>query len=319
MDKKVSIIGTGNVGSALGQRIGQMGFADVVLLDIIDDMPQGKAIDMMHSHPIVGSNSKIVGTNGYEETANSDLVVMVARSKPLGAPGGPKVSGGRTRLLRENMEMLKGITEQVIKYSPDCIIIVVTNPVDAMAWAVRQFSGFSKNRIMGLSGMLDTARFRAMLAAELDVSAEDISACILGEHGGNMVPVTRLTRVGVVPVKELLSKEKLDEIVERAKNGAGEVVKMLKTATPYYAPAMAIAEMAEAVILDKKRTLPVSAYLEGEYGVNGIFLGTPAVIGAGGVERVLEIKLTPEEDALMKASAQAVQELVDALEELLKS
>jgi len=314
MRKKVSIIGTGNVGSALGQRIGQMGFADIVLLDIIDGMPQGKAIDMMHSHPIVGSNSKIVGTNGYEKTANSDLVVMVARSKPLDSPGGPKVSGGRTRLLRENMEMLKGITEQVIKYSPDCIIIVVTNPVDAMAWAVRQFSGFPKNRIMGLSGMLDTARFRAMLAAELDVSSEDISACILGEHGENMVPVTRLTRVGVVPIKELLPKEKLDEIVERAKHGAGEVVKMLKTATPYYAPAMAIAEMAEAVILDKKRILPVSAYLEGEYGIDGIFIDVPAKIGAGGVEQVYEVMLTPEESACVQKSVQSVQEQVNMMQ-----
>jgi malate dehydrogenase len=314
MRKKVSIIGTGNVGSALGQRIGQRGFADVVLLDIIEGMPQGKAIDMMHSHPIVGSRSKIIGTNGYEETAKSDLVVMVARSQPLGAPGGPKVNGGRTRLLRENLEMIKGITEQVIKYSPHCIIIVVTNPVDAMAWAVRQFSGFSKNRVMGLSGMLDTARFRAMLAAELDVSIEDVSACILGEHGENMVPVTRLTRVGVVPVKELLTKEKLDEIVERAKHGAGEVVKKLKTATPYYAPAMAIAEMAESILLDKKRILPVSAYLEGEYGINGIFIDVPAKIGAGGVEQVYEVKLTPDESACVKKSAQSVQEQVNMIQ-----
>jgi malate dehydrogenase len=291
-----------------------MGFADVVLLDIIEGMPQGKAIDMMHSHPIVGSHAKIVGTNGYQETANSDLVIMVARSQPLGAPGGPKVSGGRTRLLRENLEMIKGITEQAIQFSPDCVIIVVTNPVDAMAWAVRQFSGFSKNRIMGLSGMLDTARFRAMLAAELDVSAEDISACILGEHGENMVPVTRLTRVGVVPIKELFSKEKLDEIVERTKHGAGEVVKMLKTATPYYAPAMAIAEMAEAVILDKKRILPVSAYLEGEYGINDIFIDVPAKIGANGVEQVYEVKLTPEESACVKKSAHSVQEQVDMMQ-----
>jgi len=313
MRKKVSIIGTGNVGSALGQRIGQMGFADVVLLDIIDGMPQGKAIDMMHSHPIVGSHAKIVGTNGYEETANSDLVVMVARSQPLGTPGGPKVNGGRSRLLRENMEMLKGITEQAIKYSPDCVIIVVTNPVDAMARAVLHYSGFAKNRIMGLSGMLDTARFRAMLAAELNVSAEDISACILGEHGPNMVPITRLTRVGVVPVKELLSKEKMDEMVERAKHGAGEVVKMLKTATPYYAPAMAIAEMAQSVILDKKRILPVSAYLEGEYGISGIFIDVPAKIGAAGVERIYEVMLTPEEEAQVKKSAQSVQEQVNLM------
>lgn len=310
MRKKVSIIGTGNVGSALGQRIGQMGFADVVLLDIIEGMPQGKAIDMMHSHPIVGSNSKIIGTNGYEETANSDLIVMVARAKPLGTPGGPKVSGGRTRLLGENLKMIKDITEKAIKYSPDCIAIVVTNPVDAMAKAVHHFSGFPKNRIMGLSGMLDTARFRAMLAAELDVSAEDISTCILGEHGANMVPITRLTRIGVVPVKELLSKEKMDELVQRAKNGAGEVVKMLKTATPYYAPAMAIAEMAESVILDKKRILPVSAYLEGEYGVNGIFMDVPTKIGAGGVEKIYEVKLTPEESTCVAKSAQAVQEQV---------
>ena len=313
MRKKVSIIGTGNVGSALGQRIGQMGFADVVLLDIIEGMPQGKAVDMMHSHPIVGSHAKIIGTNGYEETANSDLVVMVARSKPLGTPGGPKVNGGRSRLLRENLEMIKGITEKAIKYSPDCVIIVVTNPVDAMARAVLHFSGFSRSRIMGLSGMLDTARFRAILAAELNVSVEDVSACIMGEHGPNMVPITRLTRIGVVPVKELLSKEKLDEIVERTKIAAGEVVKKLKTATPYYAPAMAIAEMAESIILDKKRILPVSAYLEGEYGMNGIFIDVPAKIGAGGVEHVYEVMLTPEEQAQLKKSAHSVQEQVNLM------
>jgi len=313
MRKKVSIIGTGNVGSALGQRIGQRGFVDIVLLDIIEGMPQGKAIDMMHSHPIVGSRAKIVGTNRYEETANSDLVIIVARAKPLGAPGGPQVSGGRSRLLSENLEMIKGITEQAINHSPDCVVIVVTNPVDAMARAVLHFSGFSKNRIMGLSGMLDTARFRAMLAAELDVSVEDVSTCILGEHGPNMVPITRLTRVGVVPVKELLSKEKMDEMVERAKHGAGEVVKMLKTATPYYAPAMAIAEMAECIILDKKRILPVSAYLEGEYGINGIFIDVPAKIGAGGVEQVYEVMLTPEEQAQLKKSAQSVQEQVNMM------
>jgi malate dehydrogenase len=313
MKKKISIIGTGNVGSALGQRLGQMGFADVVLLDIIEGMPQGKAIDMMHSHPIVGSNATIVGTNGYEETANSDLVIIVARSKPLGGAGGPQVSGGRSRLLLENMEMLKGITERVIKYSPDCVIIVVTNPVDAMARAVLHFSKISKNRIMGLSGMLDTARFRAILAAELNVSAEDISACILGEHGPNMVPMTRLTRVGVVPVEELLSREKLDEIVERTKRAAGEVVEMLKTATPYYAPAIAIAAMAESIILDKKRILPVSAYLEGEYGMSGIFIDVPAKIGAGGVEHIYELMLTPEEQAQLKKSAHSVRDQVNMM------
>jgi len=313
MKNKISIIGTGNVGSALGQRLGQMGFADVVLLDIIEGMPQGKAIDMMHSHPIVGSNATIVGTNGYEETANSDLVIIVARSKPLGGAGGPQVSGGRSRLLLENMEMLKGITERVIKYSPDCVIIVVTNPVDAMAWAVLHFSKISKNRIMGLSGMLDTARFRAILADELNVSAEDITACILGEHGPNMVPITRLTRVGVVPVEELLSKEKLHEIVERTKSAAGEVVEMLKTATPYYAPAMAIAAMAESIILDKKRMVPVSAYLEGEYGMSGIFINVPAKIGAGGVEHIYELMLTPEEQAQLKKSAHSVQDQVNMM------
>ena len=313
MRKKVSIVGTGNVGSALGQRIGQLDFADVVLLDIIEGMPQGKAIDMMHSHPIVGSHAKIIGTNGYEETANSDLVVIVARSKPLGTPGGPQASGGRNRLLRENLAMIKGITEQVVKHSPDCVIIVVTNPVDAMAWAVRHFTGFSKNRVMGLSGMLDTARFRAILAAELDVSVEDVSACILGEHGPNMVPITRLTRIGVVPVKELLSKDRLDEIVERTKIAAGEVVKKLKTVTPYYAPAMAIAEMAESIILDKKRILPVSAYLEGEYDMNGIFIDVPAKIGAGGVEHVYEVMLTPEEQSQLNKSAQSVREQVNLM------
>ncbi len=313
MRKKVSVVGTGNVGSALGQRIGQLDFADVVLLDTIEGMPQGKAIDMMHSHPIVGSHAKIIGTNGYEETANSDLVVIVARSKPLGTSGGPQASGGRNRLLRENLAMIKGITEQVVKHSPDCVIIVVTNPVDAMAWAVRHFTGFSKNRVMGLSGMLDTARFRAILAAELDVSVEDVSACILGEHGPNMVPITRLTRIGVVPVKELLSKDRLDEIVERTKIAAGEVVKKLKTVTPYYAPAMAIAEMAESIILDKKRILPVSAYLEGEYDMNGIFIDVPAKIGAGGVEHVYEVMLTPEEQSQLNKSAQSVREQVNLM------
>jgi malate dehydrogenase len=310
MGKKISVIGTGNVGSALGQRLGQMGFADVVLVDIIAGMPQGKAIDMMHSHPIVGSNAKIVGTNGYEETANSDLVIMVARSKPLGGVGGAQVSGGRNRLLLENMKMIKGITEQAIKYSPDCVIIVVTNPVDAIARAVLHFSEFARNRIMGLSGGLDTARYRAMIAAEMNVAAQDIRACIIGAHGETMIPVPRLTTVGGVPITELLSVETVDTIVARARHGAGEVVKLLKTATPYYAPAMAIAEMAEGIILDKKRVMPVSAYLEGEFGVHDVFIDVPAKIGKNGVEQVMEFALTPEESEGFKQSAQSIKDNV---------
>jgi malate dehydrogenase len=310
MGKKISVIGTGNVGSALGQRLGQMGFADVVLVDIIAGMPQGKAIDMMHSHPIVGSNAKIVGTNGYEETANSDLVIMVARSKPLGGVGGAQVSGGRNRLLLENMKMIKGITEQAIKYSPDCVIIVVTNPVDAIARAVLHFSGFARNRVMGLSGGLDTARYRAMIAAEMNVAAQDIRACIIGAHGETMIPVPRLTTVGGVPITELLSVETVDAIVARARHGAGEVVKLLKTATPYYAPAMAIAEMAEGIILDKKRVMPVSAYLEGEFGVHDVFIDVPAKIGKNGVEQVMEFALTPEESEGFKQSAQSIKDNV---------
>ncbi|MBT3363762.1 MAG: malate dehydrogenase [Chloroflexi bacterium] len=310
MRKKISVIGTGNVGSALGQRLGQMGFADVILVDIIEGMPQGKAIDMMHSHPIVGSNAKIVGTNGYEETANSDLVIMVARSKPLGGAGGAQVSGGRNRLLLENMEMLKGITERAIKHSPDCIIIVVTNPVDAMARAVLHFSRFAKNCIMGLSGGLDTARYRAMIADEMNVSAQDIRACIIGAHGETMIPIPRMTTIGGVPITELLSADKVDAIVARARHGAGEVVKLLKTATPYYAPAMAIAEMAEAVILDKKRVMPVSAYLEGEFGASDVFIDVPAKIGASGIEQVMQFNLSPTESEAFKQSAQSIKDNV---------
>ncbi|MFC1978724.1 malate dehydrogenase [Chloroflexota bacterium] len=307
MSNKVSVIGTGNVGATCAQRVAQGDYADVVLLDIVNGMPQGKAIDMMHSHPIVGSTSSIIGTNKYEDTAGSDVVVITSGSTR-------KPGMDRRDLAFTNAEVIKSVVPQVLEHSPYCVMIMVTNPLDAMAYLALKLSKLPKNRVMGMSGVLDTARFRAIIAAELDVSVEDVSACILGAHGDTMAPIPRLTTVGCVPITELLSKEKIDVLVDSSIHSGAEIVGLLKNGSAFYAPGVSAAQMAEAVVLDSKRILPVAAYLEGEFGLSGIYLGVPAKVGAGGVEQILEFELTADEKAALEKSAQSVRDLITDLD-----
>jgi len=306
MRNKVTVVGAGNVGATCAQRIVEGGYADVVMVDIIEGLPQGKALDIFESAPILASDSRIIGTNGYEETADSDIVVITS-----GLPRKPGMS--RDDLLLANMEIIKGVTESVVRYSPNCIIIVVTNPLDAMSQLALHVSKFPRKRVMGQSGILDTTRFRTFLAMELDVSVEDVFACVLGGHGDTMVAMPRLATVGGIPITELLSKEKIDAIVERTVKGGGEIVSLLKTGSAYYAPSAAVAQMVDAIVFDKKKILPCAAYLDGEYGIKGVFVGVPAKLGANGIEQIIELKLTPEEDAALKKSADAVRELIDIM------
>lgn len=306
MRKKVTVVGAGNVGASCAQRIAERGYADVVLVDIIEGLPQGKALDMLESGPVVSSDGRLIGSNSYEDTADSDIVVITS-----GVPRKPGMS--RDDLLFTNMEIVKGVTESVVKYSPNCIIIVVTNPLDAMAQLAFHVSKFPKNRVMGMSGILDTTRFRTFLAMELDVSVEDVFACVLGGHGDSMVPIPRLSTVGGVPITDILPPDTIERIVTRTVKGGGEIVSLLKAGSAYYAPSAAVAQMVDSILLDKKRILPCAVYLDGEYGVKGVFLSVPMKLGANGVEQIIEIKLTTEEDAALKKSAEAVRELVNIM------
>ncbi len=306
MRSKVTVVGAGNVGATTAQRIHQLGYADVVLVDVVEDLPQGKSLDMLESAPVTGTDAKITGSNGYEETAGSDVVVITA-----GIARRPGMS--RDDLLLTNMRITSSVTEQVVKFSPDCIIIPVTNPLDAMVQNVFEASGFPRNRVFGMAGVLDTARFRTFIAEELNVSVEDVQAFVLGGHGDDMVPLTRFTNVAGIPISELMAEEKIDQLVRRTRGGGGEIVELLKEGSAYYAPSAAITQMVEAVLLDKKRVLPACAYLEGEFGINGLCVGVPVKLGAGGMEQVMEIKLTPDEQTALQASAASVQELVDVM------
>ena len=306
MRNKVTVVGAGNVGATCAQRIAERGYADVVLVDIIEGMPQGKALDMLESGPVVTSDARLIGSNSYEETANSDIAVITS-----GVPRKPGMS--RDDLLLTNMEIVKGVAEGVVKHSPNCIIIVVTNPLDAMAQLALHVSKFPKNRVIGMSGILDTTRFRTFLAMELDVSVEDVFACVLGGHGDSMVPLPRLSTVGGLPITEILPQETIDRIVERTVKGGGEIVSLLKAGSAYYAPSAAVAQMVDSIILDKKRILPCAVHLDGEYGIKGVFLSVPVKLGANGVEQIVEIKLTSEEDAALKKSAEAVRELINVM------
>jgi malate dehydrogenase len=306
MRRKVTVVGAGNVGATCAQRIAEQGYADVVLVDIIEGLPQGKALDMLESGPVVSSDARLIGTNSYEETADSDIAVITS-----GVPRKPGMS--RDDLLLTNMEIVKGVTESVVRYSPDCIIIVVTNPLDAMAQLALHVSRFPKERVVGMSGILDTTRFRTFLAMELDVSVEDVFACVLGGHGDSMVPLARLSTVGGVPITDILPPQTVERIVERTVKGGGEIVSLLKAGSAYYAPSAAVAQMVESIILDRKRILPCAVYLQGEYGIEGVFLSVPVKLGWGGVEQIIEIKLTPEEDTALKRSAEAVRELIQVM------
>jgi len=302
MRSKITVVGAGNVGATCAQRLAERGYADVVLVDIIEGMPQGKALDMLQSGPIIGFDSNLTGTNGYEDSAGSDIAVITS-----GVPRKPGMS--RDDLVLTNMKIVQGVTEQLVKHSPDCIIIVVANPLDAMAQLALKVSGFPRHRVMGMSGILDTGRFRTFLATELDVSVEDVAAYVLGGHGDTMIPLIRMATVGGIPISEMLPKDKIDQIVERTVKGGAEIVGLLKTGSAYYAPSAGVVQMIDSIVLDKKRILPCAVCLQGEYGIDGIFVGVPAKLGKNGVEQVIEIKLTPEEQEALKKSAAAVKEL----------
>src|SRR5437867_2350798 len=306
MRKKVTIVGSGNVGATAAQRIVDKELADVVLIDIIEGVPQGKGLDLLQSGPIEGYDSHILGTNDYRDTANSDIVVITA-----GLPRKPGMS--RDDLLVKNYEIVKGVTEQVVRHSPHSILIVVSNPLDAMVQTAFKISGFPKNRVIGMAGVLDSARFRTFIAMELNVSVENIHAIVLGGQGDTMVPLPRYSTVAGIPITELLPRARIDELVQRTANGGAEIVALLKTGSAYYAPAASAVEMVEAILKDKKKILPCAAYLDGQYGVKGLYVGVPVKLGRAGVEQVIEITLTPEEQVAFDKSAAAVRELVDKL------
>jgi malate dehydrogenase len=299
-------VGAGNVGANCALRIAEKELADVVMVDVVDGVPQGKGLDLYQSGPVQGYDCVITGANDYEPTASSDLVIITA-----GFPRKPGMS--RDDLLLANYDVVKAATEQVVKYSPNSIIIVVTNPLDAMAQAAFWVSKFSKNRVIGMAGVLDSARFRTFIAAELKVSVENVTGVVMGGHGDTMVPLVRLSNVSGIPLTELMSQATIDAIVDRTRNGGAEIVKYLKTGSAYYAPSAAAVEMAESILRDKKKVLPCAAYLEGEYGINGLFVGVPVKLGARGIEQIYEIKLNADEQGMLQKSAAAVQALVDVL------
>ncbi len=308
MRKKVTVVGAGNVGANCALRIADKELADVVLLDIADGIPQGKGLDILQSGPVQGYDVSIKGTTDYADTAGSDIVVITA-----GIARKPGMS--RDDLLAINNDVVKAAAESAIKYSPNAILILVTNPLDVMCWAAWNATGLPKNRVIGMAGVLDTARFKTFLAEALGVSVENISALVLGGHGDTMVPITRLTNVSGIPLSELLDQSTIDAIVTRTQNGGAEIVKYLKTGSAYYAPSAATVEMVESILKDKKKVLPCAALLEGEYGINGIFFGVPVKLGAQGIEKVYEVQLTDEEKAAMAKSAASVQEMVDVLKQ----
>ena len=306
MRKKVTVIGAGNVGANCALRIADKELADVVLLDIAEGIPQGKGLDIAQSGPVQGYDVSIVGTNDYADTANSDIVVITA-----GIARRPGMS--RDDLLAINNDVVRSAAVSAIQHSPNAILILVTNPLDVMCWAAWQATGLPKNRVIGMAGVLDTARFKTFLGEALDVSVENISALVLGGHGDTMVPITRLTNVSGIPLSELLPAETIDAIVTRTQNGGAEIVKHLQTGSAYYAPSAATVEMVESILKDKKKVLPCCALLEGEYGINGLFFGVPVKLGASGIEKVYEVQLNDTEKAAMAKSAGAVQEMVDVL------
>jgi len=301
--RKVTVIGAGNVGATTAQRIVETGLADVVLVDIVEGLPQGKALDLAEAAPVVGYDVKITGTNDYADTAGSKIVVVTS-----GLARQPGMS--RDDLMAKNAGIVDSVVRQAAAASPNAIIIVVTNPLDAMCHVAMQASGFPRERVIGMAGVLDSARFRHFIAAELDVSVRDVRAFVLGGHGDTMVPLPRYSTVGGVPITELLSAERIAALVDRTRNGGAEVVALLKTGSAYYAPAASVVEMTESILLDRRRILPCAAYLQGEYGYDGLFVGVPVILGDGGMEKVIEITLTDDEKAALDHSAAAVRELV---------
>jgi malate dehydrogenase len=306
MRKKVSIIGAGNVGSTAAHWLMAKELADVVMIDVVEGVPQGKALDLQQALPIERSDVRITGSNDYADTANSDVVIITA-----GIARKPGMS--RDDLLQTNYKIMTDVVKNVVAYSPESILIVVSNPLDAMVQAAYRLSGFNRERVLGMAGILDSGRFKSFIAQELKVSVENMSCLVLGGHGDNMVPLVRYTTVASIPITELLSKERIDAIVQRTRDGGGEIVKHLKTGSAYYAPSAAAVEMAEAILKDKKKILPCAAYLDGEYGINGYFMGVLCKLGAAGLEQIVEIRLNEEERAAFMKSAAAVKELCDVI------
>src|SRR2546423_8758395 len=307
MRNKVTVVGAGNVGATTAQRIAERDYADVVLVDIVEGLPQGKALDLNQSGPVIGYEANMVGTNGYEETAGSDIVVITS-----GFPGQPGMS--RDDLLSKNKEIVGGVAKEVAERSPDAIVIVVTNPLDAMCHVAFDVTQFPRQRVIGMAGILDSARFRTFLAWELGVSVRDVTGFVLGGHGDTMVPVVSYTNVAGVPIRQKLSDQRIEEIVQRTRDGGAEVVKLLQKGSAYYAPSAAVLEMVDSIVHDQKRVLPCAALCQGEFGVDGLFVGVPVKLGAEGIEEIVEIDLDDDERGELSKSADAVKELVEALQ-----
>ena len=306
MRSKITVIGAGFVGSTLVQRLSERDYADVVMFDIIPNMPQGKALDLLQAGPVLGYDSLVTGTNEYADTANSDIVVITS-----GFPRKPGMT--RDDLVKKNQEIVSQVTKEVVKHSPDCIIIMVTNPLDAMAQLAFHTSGFPRNRVIGMAGVLDTARFRTFIAQELNVSVRDVQAYVLGGHGDTMIPLSRMCTVAGVPISELISAERIEQIVQRTRDGGAEIVKLLGTGSAYFAPSASVLQMVDSILLDKNMIMPCAVYLQGEYGIQGLFVGVPVKLGAQGLAQIIEIDLTEDEQSLLQKSAHAVQELVDIM------
>jgi malate dehydrogenase len=303
MRNKVTVVGSGNVGATGAHWIAAKELADVVLIDILDGVPQGKSLDLLEAMPIEKKDSHVVGTNDYADTANSDIVVITA-----GVPRKPGMS--RDDLLNTNHKIMKDVVTKVVQYSPNCILIIVSNPLDAMAQAAYKMSGFPRERVIGMAGVLDSSRFRTFIADELKVSVENVTAFVLGGHGDTMVPLARYSTVAGIPITELMDAQTIERLVQRTRDGGAEIVKYLKTGSAYYAPSAAFTEMVEAILKDKKKILPCAAYLDGEYGIKGLFVGVPCKLGEKGIEQIIEIKLSADEQEALEKSAGAVKELV---------
>ena len=306
MRSKITVIGAGFVGSTLVQRLAERDYADVVMYDIIPNMPQGKALDLLQAGPVLGYDSQVTGTNDYGDTANSDIVVITS-----GFPRKPGMS--RDDLVKKNQEIVTQVTENVIKHSADCILIMVTNPLDAMVQLAYRISGFPRNRVIGMAGVLDTARFRTFIAQELGASVRDVQAYVLGGHGDTMVPLARMCTVAGVPISQLLPAERIEQIVQRTRDGGAEIVKLLGTGSAYFAPSASVLQMVDSILLDKKMIMPCAVYLQGEYGIRDLFVGVPVKLGAQGMEEVVEVELDEGERAQLQKSADAVKELIEVM------
>lgn len=306
---RVTVVGAGMVGGTVAQLLAQRDYADIVLVDIVEGLPQGKALDLMEAGPVLGYDSRLTGANGYQESADSDVVVITS-----GIARKPGMS--RDDLLKTNMGIVESVTKEVVSTSPHAVIIIVSNPLDAMCHVAFDAAGWPRERVIGQAGVLDSARFRTFIAMELDVSVEDVSAFVLGGHGDTMVPLSRYSTVAGIPITELIAPERVKEIEQRTADGGAEIVALLKSGSAYYAPAASVVDMAEAILLDKKRVVPTSVLLQGEYGIDGLYVGVPVKLGANGVEQIIEISLTDAEKTSLRSSADAVQGLVDAMARL---